>query len=106
MKPEDLVKVQGFISASMGTEMQVTLNEILDFIHYNLGYKDVHISDKDYIWEFDGDEVVDYDSFPQIEIDYDDILDDNTLVTCQVIQLSVMGEILLPKDTEMLSTTA
>lgn len=92
MKPEDFVKVQSFMSATMGTSMRVTLNEILDYIHYDLGYKDVHISDIDYVWEFPADESVDYTSFPSIEFEYDDVLDDETMIVCQVVKTSIDPE--------------
>ena len=89
MKPEDFVKVQAFMSATIGSSMQVTLNEVLDYIHYDLGYKDVHISDIDYIWEFPADESVDADSFPKIEFEYDDVLDNESMVVCQVVRTNI-----------------
>lgn len=92
MKPEDFVKVQAFMSANMGSSMQVTLNEVLDYIHYDLGYKDVHISDIDYVWEFPAGETVDADSFPKIEFEYDDVLDDESMVVCQVVRTNIDPE--------------
>lgn len=85
MRPEDLIKVQGFMSRTIGTNMELYLNEILDYIHYDLGYKDVHISPLDYKWEFGEDTVEDVD-FPQITLEFDDVLDkDGGYVVCQVV---------------------
>lgn len=99
MKESDWTKVQHFIDAKMGTEMECYLNEVLDYIHYELGYKDVHISDVDYVWSF-GDDVVEPEDFPQICFDYDDVLDDNTMVVCQVVQPSITPELVVPEDRE------
>jgi hypothetical protein len=93
MKPEDFVKIQAFLSSTIGSTMQCTLNEVLDYIHYDLGYKDVHISDIDYIWEFPADECVEDTSFPAIEFEYDDVLDDNTMVVCQVVRTNIEPEV-------------
>jgi hypothetical protein len=92
MKPEDMIKVQGFIGATIGTQMEIILNEILDYIHYDLGYKDVHISDKDYLWVF-GEDTVEPEDFPRIELEYDDIYDEGDTERvvsklCQVVHLS------------------
>lgn len=98
MRPEDFVSIQGFMSRTIGTSMEVHLNEILDYIHYDLGYKDVHISDVDYKWEFPEDSVGDVD-FPQIMFEYDDVLDEEThsYVVCQVVQVSYEPEVVLNK---------
>lgn len=88
MKTEDMVKVQGFMSRTIGTEQELYLNDILDYIHHDLGYKDVHISDVDYKWAFPEDSVGDVD-FPQIMFEYDDVLDeDKAYVVCQVVTTS------------------
>lgn len=93
MKPEDLIAVQGFISSTFGTRLEVHINEILDFIHQDLGYKDVHLCDTDYIWEFTEDDEtlsVETYNFPNIELEYDDILDDDgESIVCQVVTLSI-----------------
>jgi hypothetical protein len=92
MKPEDMVKVQGFMSRTIGTEQELYLNDILDYIHHDLGYKDVHISDVDYKWAFPEDSVGDVD-FPQIMFEYDDVLDeDKSYVVCQVVTTSYEPE--------------
>lgn len=98
MKPEDFVSIQGFMSRTIGTSMEVYLNEILDYIHYNLGYKDVHLSDVDYVWAFPEDSVDEVD-FPQIIFEYDDVLDEETksYVVCQVVQISYEPEVVLNK---------
>lgn len=98
MRPEDFVSIQGFMSRTIGISMEVHLNEILDYIHYDLGYKDVHISDVDYKWEFPKDCVDDVD-FPQIIFEYDDVLDEETksYVVCQVVQVSYEPEVVLNK---------
>ena len=92
MKPEDLIKVQSYISSQFGTKLEVTLNEILDYIHYDLGYKDVHTNRADYIWEFEEDDetcMVETYHFPELELEYDDILDDSgEYVVCQVVSLN------------------
>lgn len=98
MKPEDMVKVQGFMSRTIGTEMELYLNDILDYIHNDLGYKDVHISDVDYKWAFPEDSVGDID-FPQILFEYDDVLDeDKSYVVCQVVTTSFDPEVVLNKS--------
>lgn len=93
MKPEDLIKVQGYISSVFGTRLEIHINEILDYIHQDLGYKDVHLCDMDYIWEFaEDDETLSVETynFPNIELEYDDILDDDgQSIVCQVITLSL-----------------
>lgn len=92
MKPEDLIKVQSYISSTFGTKLEVYINEILDFIHQDLGYKDVHLCNTNYIWEFMEDDetmAVETYNFPSIELEYDDILDnDGSTVVCQVITMS------------------
>lgn len=98
MKPEDFVKVQAFLSSTIGSTMQCTLNEVLDYIHYDLGYKDVHISDVDYIWEFSPDDWVSAQSFPSIEFEYDDILDGDSMVVCQVVRTNNEPEFWYAKE--------
>lgn len=92
MRPEDLIKVQGFISSIFGTRLDIHINEILDYIHQDLGYKDVHLCDTDYIWEFIEDDetmFVEAYHFPNIELEYDDILDDDgESIVCQVVTMS------------------
>ena len=86
--PEDLVKIQWFINATIGTEMEIHINDILDFIRYNLNCKDVHLCRKDYIWQF-GEDCVGIDNFPEITIDWDDVPDEDGIkVTCKVLRLS------------------
>lgn len=98
MKPEDMVKVQGYMSRTIGTEMELYLNDILDYIHNDLGYKDVHISDVDYKWSFPEDSVGDVD-FPQILFEYDDVLDeDKSYVVCQVVTTSFDPEVIINKS--------
>ncbi|MBO7450432.1 MAG: hypothetical protein J6U54_08680 [Clostridiales bacterium] len=98
MKPEDMVKVQGYMSRTIGTEMELYLNDILDYIHIELGYKDVHISDVDYKWSFPEDSVGDVD-FPQIMFEYDDVLDeDKSYVVCQVVTTSYDPEVIINKS--------
>lgn len=92
MKPEDLIKVQAHISSIFGTRLEIHINEILDYIHIDLGYKDVHLCDTDYIWEFTEDDetmAVETYNFPNIELEYDDILDDDgESIVCQVVTMS------------------
>lgn len=90
MKPEDWGSVQWYMSSILGTEMEVHLNDILDFINFNLGYKDVHICDKDYVWEF-GEDTVGIDDFPRIDTeDFDDVLDDDgEVVVCKIVRASI-----------------
>ena len=99
MKPEDLVEVQGFIMRRIGTTMEVYLNEILDYIHYDLGYKDVHLADVDYKWAF-GEESVGEADFPQMEFEFDDVLSDDgkAYVVCQVITLNYEPELVTEKS--------
>ena len=98
MKPEDLISVQGFMSRTIGTNMEVFLNEILDYIHYDLGYKDVHLSDVNYVWAFPTDAVDEVD-FPQIVLEYDDVLDEETQsdVVCQVVTTSYEPDVIVPE---------
>lgn len=80
MFPDDIPKIQWFISARLGSDGVCTLNELADYIHHDLGYKDVHLVREEKYWELSpyGDrEVTQYD-FPILIPDgYDDILDDN-----------------------------
>ncbi len=99
MKPEDFVAIQGFMSRTIGTNMELHLNEILDYIHYDLNYKDVHLSDVDYVWAFPKDSISEAD-YPQIlEPEFDDVLDEDTksYVVCQVVQVSYEPEVVLNK---------
>ena len=86
------------MSRTIGTEMELYLNDILDYIHIELGYKDVHISDVDYKWSFPEDSVGDVD-FPQIMFEYDDVLDeDKSYVVCQVVTTSYDPEVIINKS--------
>lgn len=91
MKPEDWIDIQAYMSSTIGTELEVHLNDILDYIHYTLGYKDVHICDKDYFWEFDPDAVPTKSDFPLIDTeDFDDIYDDSgETIVCRVVATSI-----------------
>lgn len=100
MKPEDWLKVQWYFSSVISTEMEVHLNDILDYIHHDLGYKDVHICSKDYAWGLDEypddiDDAYDVrnysDRFPRIDTDeFDDILDDDgETVVCRIVKATV-----------------
>lgn len=92
MKPDDVVKVQGFILARLGSKGVCSANEVADYIHQDLGYKDVHLIKKDKFWElipYGDREVTEYD-FPILMPDFEDILDDNgELVPCKVMAPSI-----------------
>lgn len=93
LKEEDWPKIQHFIDSKLGTDMECYLNEVLDYIHYDLNYKDVHISDVEYKWEF-GEDTVCQEDFPSIIFEYDDVLDDDSsVVVCQVVRTSIEPEL-------------
>lgn len=86
--PEDVARIQWFINATIGTEMEVHINDILDFIRYDLGYKDVHLCRTDYIWQF-GEDCVGREDFPEIVISYDDVPDETgEKIACKVISIT------------------
>ena len=80
MYPDDVSKIQWFITARLGSNGVCTVNEVADYIHQDLGYKDVHLVKEDQYWEVVpyGDREVSEDDFPILIPDgYDDILGDN-----------------------------
>lgn len=91
MKPEDFVDVQRFIDGkmSLGADSSVSLNEILDYINQDLKYKDVHLSRIDYIWNFDGMDVLTEDSLPHVDVtEYDDVDLDGETITCRIAKIT------------------
>lgn len=85
---EDLPRIQWFINATIGTEMEVHINDILDFIRYDLGYKDVHLCRTNYVWKF-GEDCVGREDFPEIIIGYDDVPDETgEKIACKVLSIS------------------
>lgn len=90
MDPDDMVKVQHFIDARIGTEMSVCVNEILDYIH-RLGYTDVRFADQENndTFEFDADEWIDEDSFPELNWNYFDVPDPRNFSTGKIVARSL-----------------
>lgn len=89
MRPDDVSKIQWFISARLSAKGVCTVNEVADYICQNLGYKDVHLLREDKYWEVVpyGDREVREEDFPILINDgYDDILsDDGEELPCKIM---------------------
>ena len=87
MKPEDLMKAQGFLIANISQYGFCPLNDVLDYIHQDLGYKDVHLCHLDYVYELPEDFKKDVKkNFPILDVsEFDDIYDE-----ARVVKTSIM----------------